>query len=94
MSTYYLFGKYTTEALQASSATRTTQCTQLIEKLGGEIILMHALLGEYDLALIINFPSNEEALKASVSLSKLTGMSFRTCPAVTVDKFDEIVAAT
>jgi uncharacterized protein with GYD domain len=93
MTTYYLFGTYTNEALENISAERTEKCRDVIEKYGGEIILMHALLGEYDLVFIINFPDNEAAMKASIALNKLTGISFMTSPAVTVARFDEIVKA-
>jgi uncharacterized protein with GYD domain len=53
---------------------------------------MYALLGEKDLVFIVTLPGTKEAMKASVSLSKLTGISFTTSPAVTVDEFDKILA--
>ena len=34
----------------------------------------------------------EQAMKASVALSKLTGISFATYPAVTVEDFDKMMA--
>ena len=52
---------------------------------------MYALLGEKDLVIILTFPGVEEAMKASVALSKLTGVSFTTSPAVTVEEFDKMM---
>jgi uncharacterized protein with GYD domain len=53
---------------------------------------MHALLGQFDLCFCVKLPDVEAAMKASVTLTRLTGISFTTCPAVTVETFDRIVA--
>jgi uncharacterized protein with GYD domain len=91
MATFFMFGKYSFEAMNALSAERTQQAVSEIKKLGGEVNAMHALLGEYDLVLCVALPGVEEAIKASVTLAKLTGISFTTCPAVTVETFDRLV---
>ncbi|MBC8214686.1 MAG: GYD domain-containing protein [Candidatus Marinimicrobia bacterium] len=91
MSTYYMFGKYSIGAISEMSPSRTDECTKVIEEYGGEIILMHALLGEHDLVFIVNFPDNESALKASLVLTRITGIAFSTAPATSVDHFDKVV---
>ena len=53
---------------------------------------MYALLGEKDLMFIADFPGIEEVMQASVALHKLTGISFSTSAAVSVDKFDKLMA--
>ena len=53
---------------------------------------MYALLGEMDLALIAEFPDTFSAMKASIALSKLTGISFSTSEAMTVEEFDRMVS--
>jgi len=53
---------------------------------------MYVLLGEKDLVFIVNFPEIEQAIKASVALSKLTGISFTTLPAVSVEEFDKMIS--
>ena len=40
---------------------------------------------------IVNFPGTEQAIKASVALSKTTGIAFTTLPAVTVEEFDKLI---
>ena len=51
---------------------------------------MYALLGEYDLLFCVELPDVEQAMKASVVLTKLTGISFNSCPAVKVETFDRL----
>ena len=53
---------------------------------------MFAMLGEYDLLFIAELPGAEAAMQFSVGLSKLTGIAFTTCPAVTVAEFDKLMA--
>ncbi|KPJ64114.1 MAG: hypothetical protein AMJ45_06460 [Syntrophobacter sp. DG_60] len=92
MPTFFMFGKYSSEAVKEISAERTRKVINLVEKLGGKVNSMYALLGEYDLVFIVDFPGTQEAMKASVGLTKLTGISFSTSPAVTVEHFDKMIA--
>lgn len=91
MATFFMFGKYTPEARREMSAKRTQQAVEAIKKLGGEVKAMHALLGPYDLLFCIALPGIDDAIKASLKLSDMTGISFTTCPAVTIEAFDEMV---
>ncbi len=90
MATFFMFGKYTSEAIKEISIERTQQAVTEIKKLGGNMTAMHALLGEYDLLFCVSLPGVEEAIKASVALKRLTGISFTSCPAVTVEVFDQL----
>ena len=92
MSTFFMFGKYSSEAVKQISAERTGKATSLIEGFGGKVNSMYALLGQHDLVLIVDLPGVEEAMKTSLALSKLTGIAFSTSPAVSVDTFDKITA--
>ena len=82
MATYVLMGKYSAGAIKDISGDRTRKSLDLIKKLGGEVKSMYVLLGEKDLLFVIDFPGMETALKASVALSKLTGISFVTSEAM------------
>jgi uncharacterized protein with GYD domain len=70
---------------------RTKQTRQLIEDLGGRVKDMYALLGEYDLVFIVDFPNMTNAMKASVALGHLTGINFSTSAAIPVEEFDELM---
>ena len=92
MATFFMFGKYSAEAIKAISAERTQKVVDVVKGLGGEVQSMHALLGEKDLVFIVNLPGMEQAIQASVALSKMSGIGFTTAPAVTVDDFDKLMA--
>ena len=91
MATYFLFGKYSADAIKGISAKRTDKAAALIQKYGGELKSGYALLGEHDLVLIVEVSDMEQAMKISVALSKLTGIAFATAPAVSVEDFDKIM---
>jgi len=92
MITCFMFGKYTFESLREISADRTKKAVILINELGGKVTSMYALLGEQDLVFIVDFPDINHAIKASVALTNLIGISFTTSPAVTVEEFDSMMA--
>jgi uncharacterized protein with GYD domain len=87
-----MFGKYTTKALQEISSERTDKAVELINKNGGTVISMYAVMGEHDLVFTLDFPDLDKALATSVELNKLTGISFTTSPVVEVEKFDKLIA--
>ena len=92
MARFVMFGKYSTEALREMTTKRTDEAVRVVKKFGGEPKAMYVLLGEVDIVGIADFPGLEEAMKASVALARLTGMSITTSPAVTVEEFDKIMA--
>ncbi len=91
MATFFMFGSYSTEALKALSVERTGKVLESVKRFGGEVRSIYALLGEKDLVLILDLPSAEQAMKVSVALHKLTGISFTTSPAVQVEEFDRMM---
>ena len=91
MATFVMFGKYSLESVNKISTKRTAEAAALIKKNGGTLKAGYALLGQNDLLLIVEFPGNEQALKASVALAKLLDVSFSTSPAVSMEDFDKLV---
>ncbi|MBE7557445.1 GYD domain-containing protein [bacterium] len=91
MATFMMFGKYSAEGLKEASADRTKKAVKLAKKYDGKITAMYALLGEHDLLLITDFPDGVAAMKASIALGKMTGISFSTLPAVPVEEFDKML---
>jgi uncharacterized protein with GYD domain len=91
MPKFLMLGKYSVEAIRGIAADRTKKVMEIIEKAGGKVNSMYALLGSYDLVFVVDFPGVAEAMKASVALAKLTGIGFTTSPAISVEEFDRIV---
>ena len=91
MATFILLGKYSAPAIQGISAARTKKGKEIVKKCGGKVTAIYGLLGKYDLLFIADFPGIEQAMKASISLSKATGIAFITFPAIPVEKFDKLM---
>ena len=91
MSTYLMLGKYSPGSIKEVSAERTKKATQLISDNGGSVKSGYALLGETDLVIVADFPSNAAAMKTSVGLAKLLGIAFSTAPAMSIEEFDKLV---
>jgi len=92
MATFLLFGKYSPQALQELSIQRTDKAKSLVAHFGGEVKAIYAALGPNDLLFIVDLPGTEEAMKASVALTKLTGIALTTSPAVPVEDFDRMMS--
>jgi uncharacterized protein with GYD domain len=92
MMTFFMFGKYSSEAVKEISADRTAKTQKLIKKFGGKIKAIYALMGNKDLVLIVELPGIEEAMMASVALSKMTRIAFSTSPALPVGQFDKMMS--
>ncbi len=88
---FVMLGKYSLKGLEGASAERTKKANALVTKAGGRIDAIYALLGEYDLVFIVDFPGVPEAMKASIGITKMTGIGFQTMPAVSVDEFDRLI---
>lgn len=91
MATYFMFGKYSMDAVKSISAKRTTQSMALIKKFGGEVKAGYALLGDVDIVLVVDLPDTEKAMQVSAALAKLLGISFTTSPAVSFEAFDKLM---
>ena len=92
MATFFMFGKYSAESLKEISPKRTDKAVKLFKKFGGEIKSSYALLGKKDLVFIVDMPDTEQVMKVSVALAKMSGISFISVPAVTVEEFDKMMA--
>lgn len=90
MAIFFMFGKYTCDAIKDISIQRTEQAVKTIQQLGGEVKGMYALMGEHDLLFCLNLPDVETAMKASVALTRATGICFSICPGVKVETFDRL----
>ena len=90
MATFFMFGRYSSQAAEQISAERTEKVRKLIEELGGRVKDIYVLLGEYDVVIIAELPRMAEAMQASIALKRLTDISFFTAAAMPIDEFDEL----
>ncbi len=90
MTTFFMFGKYSTEALKKISPERTRKAINTIQKFGGRVKSVYALLGNSDLVFIVNLPGPAQATLVSIALAKLTGIAFSTETAIPVEEFDKL----
>lgn len=93
MTTFLMLGNYSSEGVKGATAARTKKIVSLIEKGGGKVNALYALLGQYDLAFLAQFPGVPEAMQASFAVSKATGIAFTTLPALPVEEFDKLLTA-
>ena len=63
MGTYFMSGKCQPESIKEISGKRTEKAVSLMKRLGGRIQDVYTPLGPYDLALIVDFPRTQEAMK-------------------------------
>ncbi len=91
MAKYLMLGRYSVDAVKGIKAERTKKAVEIFKKQGGRVINMYALIGPYDLALIVDMPGNVALMKAAIALTKLTGIGFFSSPAISVEEFDRII---
>ena len=92
MAKFVMMGKYTQGSMGDISASRTAKAQEVVSSHGGETIGIYALLGAFDLMLIVELPDVETAMRVSLELTRLTGVGFRTSPAVDVAAFDALAS--
>ena len=90
MNTFFMFGKYSSEGIRDISGERTEQVRRTMQKLGGDVRDIYALLGEHDLVLIVDFPTMTDAMKAAIVLGQRTGVTFATAAAIPIHEFDQL----
>lgn len=93
MALFMMFGKYSKAALRDICSSRTKEAVGYIEKFDGQVVSMHAMLGVYDVILVVNLPGNREAMEVSVGLSRITGIHFTTGPIIPIERFDDMIEA-
>jgi len=92
MATFMMLGRYSAQGLKNASAVRTRKAEHLVSRMHGKIINIYALMGDYDLLLLIDLPGMFEAITLSAGLTKLTGVSFKTSPAMPIKEFDKVIS--
>jgi uncharacterized protein with GYD domain len=85
-----MFGKDSSQGGKKISAEHIEKAREMIEGLGGRMKDIYGLLGEYDVVIIAELPRMAEAMQASIALNSLTGISFYTAAALSIEEFDKL----
>ncbi len=91
-TTYIAMLKYTTEGVKGISAARTAEAKEAIKRAGGKFIAGYEILGTYDAMIIAEYPDEKAAIKSTIELNKLIGVSSDTMIAIPIDEFDQDLA--
>jgi uncharacterized protein with GYD domain len=93
MTTFFLFGRYTSDSIRKIDPKRTKKAEEIITGYGGTLKWVYALLGEYDLLFMVELPGIAEAVQASLSISAATGIAVQSAPAIPVALFDDLAVS-
>jgi uncharacterized protein with GYD domain len=91
MATYIMLGKYSAKGIKGASAARSDKAIAVVEKHGGKVKEVYALLGDVDLVMIADMPDTAAAMQASLALTRLLGVTFTTSPALAYKEFDKLL---
>lgn len=91
-TTYITMLKYTSEGVKGISAARTAEAKEAIKRAGGKFVAGYELLGIYDAMIIAEYPDERAAIKSTIELNKLIGVSSDTMIAIPIDEFDQDLA--
>jgi uncharacterized protein with GYD domain len=93
MPTYVVLVKFTQKGIEniQNSPQRTEAARRLGESLGGKITAAYYTLGQYDMVVIMEAPSNEAALQGLLVTGRLGNVQTETLVAIPVEKGAEII---
>ena len=93
MPTYIALINWTQQGIEnvKDSPDRASDANELFESLGGEMKALYLTMGEYDLVSIAEFPDDETAAQAILTLGKSGNVRTKTLRAFPEDDYREII---
>jgi uncharacterized protein with GYD domain len=94
MPTYLSLMRWTKEGVEKikESPTRLEAGKKAVESAGGKIINFYMLMGEYDMALVVEAPDDATLARISLSLTSKGGVRTQTLRAFTEDEYRKIIS--
>jgi uncharacterized protein with GYD domain len=92
MGTFFMFGRYSLGTTEKISPERAAVVHEEVERLGGRVQNIYALLGEYDVVIIADLPRMGEAMQAAFALKQRTGISLFTSAAMSIEEFAHLTS--
>jgi uncharacterized protein with GYD domain len=96
MPTYIVLVKFTQKGMEniMDSPNRLEAAKKLGKSLGGEITAAYYTMGQYDMVVIMEAPSNEAALKGLLITGSLGNVQTETLVAIPAEQHIEIMGIT
>lgn len=92
MATFVTLGRMSAQSMKESNPQQLTDAMALIKKNGGELIAGYAMMGKYELILILEMPNIEQMMKTTIGLTRmLGGITFTTSPAFTLEEANKFM---
>ena len=95
MPTYILLTSFTQQGVEnvRASPERTVHAKEMVESLGGTWKDFFVTMGQYDGVVVADFPDDETAAQAALSLAESGNVTTETLRAFTLNEFRDIVEA-
>lgn len=94
MPTYIVLGNYTQHGIEnmADSPQRLEDAKAVTESYGGEYGAFYLTLGQYDFVYVAEFPDDESAAQAMLTVAGAGAVETETLTAFTEDEYRDVVA--
>lgn len=91
--TYIVLANFTDQGIKGikESPKRIDAMEQLVKKAGGKVIGFYATMGQYDLVIIAEGPSDEAAFTQLITMGMLGNVRTRTLKAFTRQEYAKIL---
>jgi uncharacterized protein with GYD domain len=94
MPTYLSLMRWTKEGVEKikDSPARLDAGKKAVEAAGGKVLSFYMLMGEYDMALVVDVPDDATLARISLSLAAKGGVRSETLRAFTEDEYRKIIS--
>jgi uncharacterized protein with GYD domain len=94
MPTYLSLMRWTKEGVEKikESPSRLEAGKKAVESAGGKVVNFYMLMGEYDMALVVEAPDDATLARISLSLTSKGGVRTQTLRAFTEDEYRKIIS--
>jgi uncharacterized protein with GYD domain len=95
MPTYLALARWTKEGVEKikESPSRLDAAKKAIELAGGKVVSFYLLMGQYDMALVLEAPDDASLARTSLALVSKGGVRMETTRAFTEDEYRKVISA-
>ena len=95
MATYLALMRWTKEGIEKikDSPARLDAARKAIEPAGAKLVSFYMLMGQYDMAIVVEAPDDATLARINLSLASKGGVRSETLRAFTEDEYRKIIAS-